>query len=186
MVARLFVLGWFLMLASCANGFRDHWNLQTPSEQLSWAAKVKTFRVLDEYSNSAKVRYNYGMLPLGFSSNESYADSRDSHVDFKTSFLISESMQEMGYKDTVDGELEFTYAQLLGWDMGEIVKRMKICVASANNCECAEFSEMTMMNSQPKRQRVVRELLAILMTTELSKGARGPKYQRTQCSESNK
>lgn len=172
-----------LVLTNCAGGFPNHWNKETPRQNLSWAGKSYTFKVLEEGSGSKKVNYNYSKIALGFDKYESYAEKAETVEDTLTGAIISKRMREMGFSEAENSQLEIAYVQLLGWDMGEIVKAMKVCVAAQNSCDCAGFSELTMFNTHPTRTRVVGELLSILMTKEIPVGARNEKYNKWSCLE---
>lgn len=101
-----------------------------------------------------------------------------------TTPLIARELAELGgvRSSAPDAQYTVVYRQVLGWDMGEIVKRMTLCmVPSAHGVDstiCAEFSEETLFNTHPTRKSTVRKLVSLLQGDTNSKKLNPAKYRR--------
>jgi len=173
-------------LCSCAAPrFAGHLDAMKSAGALSEAGKSRTFFVSESESGSQQIRYAYSKMFSGYSE---YAKDRPEVGDTVTKSLIRDRLLRfgMGRSEAADGSgaTKFVYKQILGWDMGEIVKKMTICAETDSGKtpigECATFSEMTMFNSHPTRSLVVDNLLAILLTSTWPEQAPKAKYSKVR------
>lgn len=171
-------------LSSCAaTRFDDHLDVMKSAGSLSQAGKSRSFIISDSALGSQRIRYDY---LKNFSDYSEYTRDRPEISDTITKNLIGDRLVRSGMgwsKTDVDPEAtKFVYRQILGWDMGEIVKKMTICAETNSDktpaVECATFSELTMFNTHPTRRLVVDNLLAILLTSKWPEKAPTEKYSK--------
>lgn len=147
--------------------------------------KAFRFAFVEDSGASLTVKYNYGKI---FSDYETYAKEKKVVSDTVTANLIGKALWDKGGDRVSDSAADVDYLvrykQLLGWDMGEIVKRMTICVearkvdSSSVRPVCVEFSEMTMFNTHPTRARIVKKLVALLAGNDTAKDLNSKKFRR--------
>lgn len=170
-------------LTSCAAKFGSHLDNMKSAGSLSVSGKSQAFIISDSGSETQKIDYAYSKIISDYSE---YTKNMPT-VEDTTKKLISARLLQFGMMSsspsTEMGFAKFSYKQILGWDMGEIVKQMTICaetnVDTVFQMECASFSELKMVNSHPTRKIVVDNLLAILLTLDWPENAPPEKYSKT-------
>lgn len=173
------------LLSSCAANFGSHLEQMQSRGLLSPAGSSKTFAFSDGGSQSQRINYAYSKI---FSAYSEYTKNKEEIEDTLTASLIRKRLIQAGMKamsaSNDPTSTIFSYRQILGWDMGEIVKQMTICAESRMTgdpqIECATFSELTMVNSHPTRPLIVNNLLAILLTSKWPTGASPDRYSKTR------
>lgn len=195
------------LLTSCAGvNFTQHLDASIKSDAISELARAKTYRVVEastmeiNYSYRELVPYtaqflaenlkraNLGLQPVAVEMDNynTYIASKAAVIDPATMKIIEKRLQSVGMRSADEPQgnntLLLGYQELMGWDMGTIVKEMRICgrLSSAvdNSVDCVEFSELKFVNSHPTRGLVVNNLLAILLTTKWPKEAPTDKYRK--------
>ena len=148
--------------------------------QIDFATESNFYLVLNEEAN--KVQYSYFNNPLDF---EKYGGgrSKESYVlevpgEIAKYLMLRAKHVEMGTrakspsKDTV----VINYSELWGWDMGRILKWVKISMykgTSATDTASVEFKEMTIFNSRPKPQELIPKMLDTLFLQSKMKFDKG-------------
>lgn len=141
------------------------------------------FAIVDDSLSSRKVQYACGKL---FSGYDAYTQDRKTIPDTLTGSLVAKELAALGgvRRAAADAQYLVAYRQVLGWDMGEIVKRMTICVAPSPQADgalapvCAEFTEETLFNTHPTRKSTVAKLVALLQGNKGIKKLKPAKYRR--------
>lgn len=137
--------------------------------QINFEAEPNFYLILNE--EASKVQYSYFNNPLDF---KKYGGgrSKDDYVlevpiEIAKYLRLRAKNVEMGTrskspsKDTVI----VNYRDLWGWDMGRILKRVKISMykgVSASDTASVEFEEMTIFNSRPTPKELIPKMLDTL------------------------
>jgi hypothetical protein len=149
-----------------------------------------TFEYISKNAFEIYASKNYGLyLPpksVEPSNYPEYIKNQEHVVDSATKKLISRKLVSIGMTEAEPNKnqdvLLLSYQELMGWDMGEIVKEMRICgrVESLSDryMDCAEFSELKFANSHPTRELIINNLIAILLTKSWPKDAPVDKYKK--------
>lgn len=142
-----------------------------------------TFTIVDDSASFAKIRYSYTKI---LSDYESYAGDKRKLDDTVTRGLLAKQFEALGgvRQDDSLAQWKVSYVQQLGWDMGEIVKSMMVCVeggptdSKAASTVCASFSERTMLNTHPTRTGIVKNLVQILLGNRETAKLNPKKFRR--------
>jgi hypothetical protein len=171
-----------LVLSACATNFGNHLDASLKNGQVSQLGSAKSFVVSSTDFSSRKIKYSYEKLFV----YSQYTQNKELVKDVATKDLIMKRLKGIGMSEAESavqaGVLVLNYEELMGWDMGEIVKQMRICgqlnAQYGKTLECAEFSEMKFANTHPTRALVVNNLLAILLTSTWPQAAPKEKYRK--------
>lgn len=154
-----------------------------PADTLSLGSKF-SFAIVDDSLSSQKINYAYTRI---FSSYDNYTKDKQALSDTETAHLISLEFAKIGGTRAVDSaahpDLLVQYRQILGWDMGEIVKRMTLC-ASRQTAEgpatpvCVQFKEETLINTHPTRSTTIAKLVGLLTSNKSKKDLNPDKFHR--------
>jgi hypothetical protein len=179
---RLAAIGLISMLASCAANFRSHLDVAMEEGAVTELGKTKFFKIISTDLSSQKIKYQYEKM---FVFSE-YTKNRETIKDSPTASLIAQRLQSIGMAESKSGDasniLILNYEEVMGWDLGEIVGKMRICgqiqSEEASPVECAEFNEMKFFNTHPTRTVITNNLLSILFTRQWPKAADKKKYSK--------
>jgi len=170
------------LVSACAANFGNHLDASLKNGQVTQLGNAKSFVISSTDLSSRKVKYSYEKLFV----YSQYTQNKEFVKDAATKELIVKRLQSIGMSEAEStahaGVLVLNYEELLGWDMGEIVKQMRICgqinPQPEKSMECVEFSEMKFANTHPTRALVVNNLLAILLTSTWPQAAPKEKYRK--------
>lgn len=136
------------------------------NNQIDFETKSNFYLILNE--DAGKVKYNYLSNPLEFSkyggdrSNDEYVLEIPSEI---ARYLRKKAKNvEMGTKSKSPSKdtVIVNYEELWGWDMGRILKKVKILMYNGDattDTASVEFNEMTIFNSRPKPHELIPKML---------------------------
>lgn len=130
-----------------------------------------TYRFSRDSGASQKIKYAYSGF---FSGYDAYTKDKNVVEDTLTPSLISRQLTTLGGirvpDSSASADIQVRYRQILGWDLGTIVKKMIICAESDRNASlasgpiCTEFDERTIFNTHPTQARTTERLVRLLLS----------------------
>ena len=166
--SRLLLLVGASLCVLTTSGCASNRSLNLSGETLSLEQPAGYQIVVPELTK--RVQYNFGSNPFNY---ETYGGSRtNTEAKEDVPREIAEYLSKAGqsvFLVPADSKLSgsetiITYDELWGWDMGDILKELRITALNGHQVEVANisFSEMTIFNSHPTAKSLVPDMLDIL------------------------